>query len=53
MVRLIVIALLAELCAFISTLAQQPIDQQIAVTGAVDQWSGSTDWWRKPENRRL
>ena len=31
-------ASLAELCAFISTLAQQPIDQQIAVTGAVDQF---------------
>lgn len=31
-------ASLAELCAFISTLAQQPIDQQIAVTGSVDQF---------------
>lgn len=31
-------ASLAELCALISTLAQQPIDQQIAVTGAVDQF---------------
>lgn len=28
----------AELCALISTLALQPIDQQIAVTGAVDQF---------------
>ncbi|NBN61526.1 AAA family ATPase [Proteus sp. G2639] len=31
-------ASLAELCALISTLALQPIDQQIAVTGAVDQF---------------
>ncbi|CDG17304.1 putative Lon protease homolog [Xenorhabdus doucetiae] len=31
-------ASLAELCALISTLSQQPIDQQIAVTGAVDQF---------------
>ncbi|OAT47472.1 La type II ATP-dependent protease [Proteus hauseri ATCC 700826] len=31
-------ASLAELCALISTLAQQAIDQQIAVTGAVDQF---------------
>lgn len=31
-------ASLAELCALISTLAQQPIDQQIAITGAVDQF---------------
>ncbi|WP_074022590.1 AAA family ATPase [Xenorhabdus eapokensis] len=31
-------ASLAELCAFISALSQQPIDQQIAVTGAVDQF---------------
>ncbi len=31
-------ASLAELCALISALALQPIDQQIAVTGAVDQF---------------
>ncbi|WP_457914309.1 AAA family ATPase [Candidatus Hartigia pinicola] len=31
-------ASLAELCAFISALALQPIDQQIAVTGSVDQF---------------
>ncbi|WP_099143064.1 AAA family ATPase [Xenorhabdus kozodoii] len=31
-------ASLAELCALISALSQQPIDQQIAVTGAVDQF---------------
>ncbi|WP_092507105.1 AAA family ATPase [Xenorhabdus mauleonii] len=31
-------ASLAELCALISALAQHPIDQQIAVTGAVDQF---------------
>ncbi|SFU28142.1 Lon-like ATP-dependent protease [Xenorhabdus koppenhoeferi] len=31
-------ASLAELCALISTLSQHPIDQQIAVTGAVDQF---------------
>ncbi|WP_193014227.1 MULTISPECIES: AAA family ATPase [Gammaproteobacteria] len=31
-------ASLAELCALISTLALHPIDQQIAVTGAVDQF---------------
>ncbi|MGP1953637.1 MAG: S16 family serine protease, partial [Arsenophonus sp. NC-QC1-MAG3] len=29
---------LAELCALISALSLQPIDQQIAVTGAVDQF---------------
>ena len=33
-------ASLAELCALISTLSQHPIDQQIAVTGAVESiWS--------------
>ncbi|MDK7759657.1 Lon protease family protein [Providencia rettgeri] len=31
-------ASLAELCALISALALQPIDQQIAITGAVDQF---------------
>ncbi|WP_086111348.1 AAA family ATPase [Xenorhabdus beddingii] len=31
-------ASLAELCCLISALSQQPIDQQIAVTGAVDQF---------------
>ncbi|HHR6222322.1 AAA family ATPase [Providencia alcalifaciens] len=31
-------ASLAELCALISALSLQPIDQQIAVTGAVDQF---------------
>ncbi|PHM37527.1 ATP-dependent protease LA [Xenorhabdus innexi] len=31
-------ASLAELCALISALSQQPINQQIAVTGAVDQF---------------
>lgn len=31
-------ASLAELCAFISALAQQPIKQSIAITGAVDQF---------------
>ncbi len=31
-------ASLAELCALISALSQQPIDQQLAVTGAVDQF---------------
>ncbi|AOM42841.1 AAA family ATPase [Xenorhabdus hominickii] len=31
-------ASLAELCVLISALSQQPIDQQIAVTGAVDQF---------------
>ncbi len=31
-------ASLAELCALISALSQHPIDQQIAVTGAVDQF---------------
>ncbi|MBD2819511.1 Lon protease family protein [Xenorhabdus sp. 42] len=31
-------ASLAELCALISALSQQPLDQQIAVTGAVDQF---------------
>ena len=31
-------ASLAELCALISALAQQPINQQIAVTGSVDQF---------------
>ncbi|WP_028025601.1 AAA family ATPase [Enterovibrio calviensis] len=31
-------ASLAELCAFVSALAQQPINQSIAITGAVDQF---------------
>lgn len=31
-------ASLAELCALISALAQQPLNQQIAVTGSVDQF---------------
>ncbi|MEL6117896.1 Lon protease family protein [Photobacterium sp. SP02] len=31
-------ASLAELCALVSALSQQPINQQIAVTGAVDQF---------------
>ena len=31
-------ASLAEVCAFISALSLQPIDQQIAVTGAIDQF---------------
>ncbi|MGL4858386.1 MAG: S16 family serine protease, partial [Enterobacteriaceae bacterium] len=31
-------ASLAELCAFISALSQQPINQSIAVTGSVDQF---------------
>ncbi|MDQ2195089.1 S16 family serine protease, partial [Vibrio sp. A14(2019)] len=31
-------ASLAELCALISALSQQPINQQIAVTGSVDQF---------------
>lgn len=31
-------ASLAELCAFVSALSQQPINQQIAVTGSVDQF---------------
>ncbi|QUJ68822.1 Lon protease family protein [Photobacterium sp. GJ3] len=31
-------ASLAELCSLVSALAQQPINQQIAVTGAVDQF---------------
>lgn len=31
-------ASLAELCAFVSALAQQPINQSVAVTGAVDQF---------------
>jgi len=31
-------ASLAELCAFVSSLSQTPINQQIAITGAVDQF---------------
>lgn len=31
-------ATLAELCSFVSALSEYPIDQQIAVTGAVDQF---------------
>ncbi|MEF1282436.1 Lon protease family protein [Vibrio sp. M250220] len=31
-------ASLAELCSFVSALSEYPIDQQIAVTGAVDQF---------------
>ncbi|OOE41556.1 ATP-dependent protease [Salinivibrio kushneri] len=31
-------ASLAELCAFVSALSQQPINQAIAITGAVDQF---------------
>ncbi|MEZ8142491.1 AAA family ATPase [Enterovibrio sp. FF113] len=31
-------ASLAELCAFVSALSQQPINQSIAITGAVDQF---------------
>lgn len=31
-------ASLAELCSLVSALSEYPIDQQIAVTGAVDQF---------------